>query len=123
MSQAIEPLTHIDWEPQAAQSDLMDKINELIEAVNQMRRPLKVDHLGKYVVYFPGGGQNILHYFDTYKAAEEYTKQIHQGSISIAYVLYESSTIQEAQRIEDIAIRLKAIEESAPTNPKTQEKL
>lgn len=32
---AIEPIMTVDWEPQAAQSDIIDKINEIIEVVNQ----------------------------------------------------------------------------------------
>lgn len=112
---AIEPITHIDWEPQAAQSDLMDKINELVEAVNLINTPLKTDHLGKYVVFFPGAGTNIQHYFDTYEASEKYAEQIKSGPVTIAYVLYESDVIKQAQRMHDIASRLKMI---SPTTTK-----
>lgn len=110
MSKKIKPITTIDWEPQAAQSDLMDKINELVVAVNEIYAPFKVNRLGKYVVYFPGS--NVQHYYDTYEAAEKYVQQIKSGPSSIAYVLYEDTTIKQAQRMEDIAGRLKEIEGS-----------
>lgn len=69
-----------------------------------------MSNIGKYVVYWDGGGTNTHHYFDTFKEAEKYCEQSRTTAPNIAYVVYESSLKKEVTKMEDMAERIKSLE-------------